>query len=174
MTMSNTVIIDKLPKQYCGKVLTDIDESLKIMVPDIDIAEQTGASMTWALTEEEHNLGLVAMGEDDLRRENVHAKWLSQFDVTGFDDIVRIAASFDNGEIAADYTYPVMTITFVSIYGEPKNLENLKQALRDVIPAHIAVNFVFIYMTHSGVGKYTHSQLHGYTHAEIRRGKMNG
>lgn len=174
MATSNTVIIDKLPKEYRGKVLTDIDECLKLMVPDIDLVEQTTSSMTWALTEEEHNLGLIAMGNDDLRRENVHAKWLSQFDVTGFEDIVRIAASFDNGEIAADYTYPTLTISFISIYGEPKNLANLKQAIRDVIPAHIAVNFVFIYLTHSGVGKFTHSQLHGYTHAEIRRGKMNG
>lgn len=174
MTTSDTVIIDKLPKQYRGRVLTDIDESLRIMIPDIDLVEQTRSSMTWALTEEEKNLGLIAMDDDDLRRENVHAKWLSQFDVTGFDDIVRIAASFGNGEIAADYTYPTMTITFISIYGEPKNLTNLKQAIRDVIPAHIAVNFVFIYMSHRSIGEYTHRQLHGYTHADIRRGKING
>ena len=166
------MITTKLPKEYQGQLLDDLDRALSLMIPTIDLVEQTTASMTWALTEEESNLGLAAMGDDDLRRENVKAKWRSQFDVTSFSDIVQIAASFRNGDIAADYKYPTITITFVSILGHPKNLANLKAAIRDVIPAHIAINYIFKYRMNSELTKYTHAQLHAYTHTEIREGEL--
>lgn len=84
--------------------------------------------------------------------------------------IKNVAESFANGEV--DVTEQsdqyVVTITFVSTKGAPPNIDDLKRAIEDVIPAHLSINYVYIYTTHAELTSYTHSQLAQYTHAEIR------
>lgn len=167
------MITDKLPKQYQGTLLTDVDKTLEVMDQDVDLQKQMTASMTYMLDDEEKNLGITAQtANTSMRQEIVRAKWLSQFDVTGLDDIKRVANAYSNGEVDVAYSYPTLTITFVSTLGKPRNLTALEHNLRQITPAHLGLNFVFIYREHQELSKYTHEQLHAFTHENIRKGTM--
>lgn len=61
----------------------------------------------------------------------------------------NVALSFEYGDIfvddtTADYT---VVITFNDVMGVPANLDDFYAAIGEVMPAHLAVNFVFRYLT---------------------------
>ena len=63
--------------------------------------------------------------------------------------IKNVAESYDGGEVdvtndSAEYT---ITITFIGTRGIPSNLDDTEQALRDIIPAHLAIEFEFTYLS---------------------------
>ncbi len=83
-----------------------------------------------------------------------------------------VAESYANGNVTvteyyADYKF---TITFVSTRGIPAQMDKLKAAVEKIKPAHLAVEYVYTYVTHGEIkGKpYTHAQLASYTHDYIR------
>lgn len=64
--------------------------------------------------------------------------------------IDSVASAYANGDVdvmsrAADYT---IVITFVSQYGVPDQIDELKAAVRDITPAHMAIEYVFRYYTY--------------------------
>lgn len=63
--------------------------------------------------------------------------------------IKSVAESYDNGEVdvtedSANYT---IKVTFVGTRGVPANLQDTQNALREIIPAHLAIQFEFTYLT---------------------------
>lgn len=107
----------------------------------------------------------------DYRRENLLAKMRSA-GTTTVEMIKNVAESYVNGEVAvaeqyANYTF---TITFISTRGIPAQLDALKRAIERIKPAHLAVIYVFSYVTHGDIkaAGYTHGQLASYTHDAIR------
>lgn len=70
----------------------------------------------------------------------------------------------ERGAIATSYesrkSYTV-GIKFVSTLGIPPNLSDLEEAIRDALPAHLAVNYVFTYVTYGTLEGY------GVTYGEI-------
>ncbi|UVI32096.1 YmfQ family protein [Paenibacillus spongiae] len=63
--------------------------------------------------------------------------------------IKSVAESYSNGEVdvledSANYT---VTIAFVSTRGIPPNITDIQNAIRDIIPAHLAINYEFTYIT---------------------------
>lgn len=92
--------------------------------------------------------------------------------------IKQVAEAYDHGEVAvteeyADYN---VTITFVSTLGIPPNLENMKSAIREILPAHLTVKFVFRFYTYGELAAAgsTYGQLadDGYTYDDIFNGRM--
>lgn len=65
-------------------------------------------------------------------------------------------------------------IVFVDTIGIPPNMDDVKNAINEVIPAHLNVKYVFSYKTYDSLKIYTHEQLSLYTHENIRNNKMEG
>lgn len=65
-------------------------------------------------------------------------------------------------------------IVFVDTVGIPKNMDDVKNAINEVIPAHLNVRYVFSYKSYGDLKTYTHMQLSSYTHENIRNNKMEG
>lgn len=63
--------------------------------------------------------------------------------------IEEVAEAYDNGDVDVTYDHARYTVTikFISTKGRPPNIEDTERALRDIIPAHIAIDFVFTYLT---------------------------
>lgn len=87
--------------------------------------------------------------------------------------IKSVAESYNNGQVDviednANYT---VTIKFVSTYGVPDNLDDIQKALRDIIPAHLAVNFSFMFVTYdtakSTYVNYDAIVATGYTYSQL-------
>lgn len=105
------------------------------------------------------------------RRENLIAKMRSA-GTTTVAMLKSVAESYANGNVTvteyyADYKF---TIAFVSTRGIPAQMDKLKAAVEKIKPAHLAVEYVYTYVTHGDIkGKpYTHAQLASYTHDYIR------
>ena len=61
-------------------------------------------------------------------------------------------------------------VVFTGTIGAPPNIEDFKNALGQVIPAHLAYALVFIYIQHRELAGRTHGALSAYTHEAIRNG----
>ena len=174
--INDSEIINNLPKEYrTAELFVDLYGAGSF--GEIDPSELTLQmiidTMTWQLKKEEWIAGLVA-GAADLasRKENLRAKWWSQFAKGDLPSLQRIADAYKNGSIALSYAYPVITIRFTSAAGVPRDLPELKKRLREVAPAHLGLDYVIIYQTHKDLKVYTHQQLHARTHSGIRNGEV--
>ena len=71
----------------------------------------------------------------------------------------NVAESFTYGEVdvLGDYPNYTVKITFIGEKGIPANLNALKRALREIIPAHLAVEYIFTYLTWDEFDAYNKS-----------------
>jgi hypothetical protein len=107
---------------------------------------------TWGLANWERICGISTDESKpiDQRRSVVKSKLRGIGTVTvGL--IESVAESYSNGDVAviednANYT---VTIKFVSTLGVPPNMADIQNALREIIPAHLAINYEFTYATYS-------------------------
>jgi len=65
--------------------------------------------------------------------------------------IEQVAEAYDNGdvEVTEDTAIYNVTIAFVSTLGVPPNLDDIFAAIREILPAHLTVNFVFRFYTYA-------------------------
>lgn len=63
--------------------------------------------------------------------------------------IKNVAEAYLNGEVevAEDSANYTINVTFVGKLGVPANLNDIKNALREIIPAHLAIGYEFVYLT---------------------------
>ena len=124
------------------------------------------------IAENERDVGIVPDDNipDELRRQRVLAKLRSTPYATKA-KIVEIAKAFHYGDVDVTEHNPeyIVDIGFVGFNGEPVKLDLMSQAIKEIIPAHIAVNWIISYVTHETLQGYTHGELRQYTHAQIRR-----
>lgn len=78
------------------------------------------------------------------RRAVVQAKWLSNNKAT-LAILQQVANSWRNGLISVGFVDGKIKITFNSPIGIPQNLQDLKDALEKVKPAHLPIWYVFAY-----------------------------
>ena len=71
------------------------------------------------------------------------------------------------GEHNAQHKFVVM---MASIIGIPPNIEDLRNTIKEIKPAHLDFEIVFKYNIMKDLQRYTHGQLKasGYTHRELR------
>lgn len=174
--VNESEIINNLPREYrSAEMIVDLYGAGSF--GEIDSSELSMQmfinSMTWQLKREEWIAGLVA-GSANLaaRKENLRAKWWSQFAKGDLPSLQKIADAYTNGSIDLTYAYPVITIRFTSAAGAPRDLPELKKRLREVAPAHLRLDYVITYQTHRDLKVYTHQQLHARTHTGIRNGEV--
>ena len=119
----------------------DADETAQQMLLD---------SMTWALAIEERIAGITpAAGAGvEERRSVLQAKWRSATGKCDVDLIQRVCDSWQNGEVDVDFVDGEIVLRFVGAYGVPDAdaLAALKAAVQEVIPAHLAVKYLYRYL----------------------------
>ena len=84
--------------------------------------------------------------------------------------IKSVAESFSNGTVAVYEFFGeyLVEVHFTGTIGIPPNLDDLEDALNDVMPAHLVWEFKIYYRTQAGTANYTHAELAQFTHAAIR------
>ena len=104
-----------------------------------------------------------------MRREALRAKRRGRSTTTK-KLVEEVAQSFSYGEVTVTEANEIYTIkiTFVGEKGIPANLAALKRALREIIPAHLVVQYVFTYSTWGDIKAYTWGELLSKTWGEIK------
>lgn len=107
-------------------------------------------SMTWALAIEERIAGITpAAGAGvEERRSVLQAKWRSTTGKCDVDLIQSVCDSWENGQVDVDFVDGEIILEFVGSYGVPDAdaLSALKAAVQEVIPAHLAVAYLYRYL----------------------------
>lgn len=136
----------------------DADETAQQMFLD---------SMTWALAIEERIAGITpAAGAGvEERRSVLQAKWRSATGKCDIDLIQRVCDAWENGEVEVDYQPGEIVLRFVGAYGVPtaQALTALQAAVLEVIPAHLAVTYLYRYLLVREVSAMTVSELQTHT-----------
>ncbi len=124
-------------------------------------------SMTWALAIEERIAGITPAAGATLeeRRSVLQAKWRSATGKCDVDLIQRVCDSWQNGEVDVDFVDGEIVLRFVGAYGVPDAdaLAALKDAVQEVIPAHLAVQYLYRYLLVREVSAMTVSELQTHT-----------
>lgn len=146
-------------------------------IADVDSAQRADAdetaqqmfldSMTWALAIEERIAGITpAAGAGvEERRSVLQAKWRSATGKCDVDLIQRVCDSWQNGEVDVDFVDGEIVLRFVGAYGVPDAdaLAALQSAVQEVIPAHLAVQYLYRYLLVREVSAMTVSTLQTHT-----------
>ncbi|MGG4142955.1 putative phage tail protein [Paenibacillus algorifonticola] len=138
------------------------------------LAQMFVDTATWALPRWERNFALATDADKpiDQRRAVIKSRIRGVGTVTAA-LIESIAEAYANGEVEvvednANYT---VKLTFVSALGQPPNFADLEAAVRDAMPAHLAVEYVFIYTTFGKLEGYDVTfggiQTAGLTYAQL-------
>lgn len=81
----------------------------------------------------------------------------------------KIADSWRNGEVAVIFTNAVIEITFISLVGIPHDVDALKKLIEKAKPAHLPINYNFIYRTWGIVKPKDYLYYKGFTWEEVLR-----
>ena len=136
----------------------DADETAQQMFLD---------SMTWALAIEERIAGITPAAGATLeeRRSVLQAKWRSATGKCDVDLVQRVCDSWQNGEVDVDFVDGEIVLRFVGAYGVPDAdaLAALQSAVQEVIPAHLAVKYLYRYLLVREGSAMTVSELQTHT-----------
>lgn len=119
---------------------------------------------TWSIPDWENEFGVPLDKDKPLeQRKSVVKSKMRSTGATRLRLIKKVAESFEYGEVGVTQDIPnyLITITFVGKFGIPPNIEDIQLALREIIPAHLEVKYVFTYLTWDELDsyKYTWDQL---------------
>ena len=168
----------KLEKQMRkSKVLKDVFEAILVGILETDknteeTARQTRPSTATILLdawEKEFGIEPRKGYEVKFRQETLLAKEKGEGTIT-LQVIKETAESFSGAEVEvwSDVDESLIFIKFVGTIGIPKNMEDLKSAIDDIIPAHMEVKYEYVYNTWAAVRKLTWGQLKAYTWKQVK------
>ncbi|MCM3494569.1 YmfQ family protein [Paenibacillus lactis] len=145
-----------LPSYYDG--VLEIEQLTSTEGPEVDLLatrieelldQSYPESATWAISRYEKDLQITAEAGKPIeqRRSVVISKMRGHGNVSG-SLIKNVAQAYDGGEVdvsvtPADYK---ITITFIDTLGIPPNLDDLKNALNDIKPAHLTLEYEFRFL----------------------------
>lgn len=131
---------------------------------------------TWGLDTWEKDLGLSSYTgkPDDQRRSRIISK-MRGFGTVNVKLIKSIAEAYSNStcDITKHPDIDSVTIKFVDTLGIPPNLDDLKAAINEVLPAHIVVTYEFTYTVWSQVKKLTWEAVKTSTWGELKTRVIN-
>ena len=147
-------MLHNLPRQYredpTVKVLANAIQSVlegqeaeAVTVP----SQISLDAVTWNLETEERlvNITPPAGATLESRRTALKAKWRSGGKLT-IEQVQAVCDAWKNGEVVVSFPNGSIRLLFVGAYGVPVDLDALKAAVRLVIPAHLAAEYVIKYL----------------------------
>lgn len=121
---------------------------------------------TWGLVNWENFLGIQTdiVKPYDQRRSVIKSKIRGTGTVT-VTLLKNVASSYENGaiEVTQQPSLYQFTVKFIDTLGAPTNLDDLKQAIEVIKPAHLAIVYLFRYLTISEVEVMTISVIENTT-----------
>lgn len=171
-------LMQHMPKYY--RVIAEIivlQKTMQIELEEIDLMAKDVLNQffiytaTWSLPIWERIFGL-AVGDETSniqeRRENLISK-LRSYGTTTKEMIIRVGNAFTNGGVQVvehneNYSFEVV---FTNVIGIPKNMDDFRQTIEIIKPAHLTYSIVFLYRVHKLIKPYTHGHLKQYKHSEI-------
>lgn len=100
------------------------------------------------------------------RRSALMARWIAS-NVPSLEMVQRIADSWNYGKTECSYNNMTITVSFVD-KGIPTGLEELKAAIEEAIPAHLAINYEFHFTTWNEIKDKTWTDASAITWNELR------
>ena len=112
------------------------------------------STATYALARYEKDLGIPVNDSDapDVRRKRILSK-LQGIGTITLAEIQRIISMYIDGVVTVTENFSSYTvdIKFISHKGVPDNIDAIKNAIAEIIPAHIKVNYIYTYRTWDNV-----------------------
>lgn len=151
-------LIDYVPPYYdelleSSEILSAEDAEFARLNASIDdlLLQFNVSTATWGLREWERICGIDTDTNKTLseRRSNVKARLRGAGVVTA-SHIKNVADGYYGGEteIIEKNSEYIIVIKFTSSYGVPTNLSDLQEVLREIIPAHLAIEYEFKFKTY--------------------------
>lgn len=106
------------------------------------------STATWGLDRWESELGLPpASDQPDAERRDRIISRLRGYGTATIRIVKQVAESYDKGavDVIEDFAVYTVTIRFVDITGIPPNIDDLKAAVRAVVPAHLDIRYEYNY-----------------------------
>ena len=147
-------MLHNLPRQYredpTVKVLANAIQSVleSQEAEAVTVPSQISLdAVTWNLETEERlvNITPPAGATLESRRTALKAKWRSGGKLT-IEQVQAVCDAWKNGEVVVSFPNGSIRLLFVGAYGVPVDLDALKAAVRLVIPAHLAAEYVIKYL----------------------------
>lgn len=166
-------LIDKLPPFYArSPEMVNLQQMQQTLIDELwsnraSLAAQLCIdTATWGLATWEKALGLSSGAAMELaqRRARIKTK-LRGTGVTTAAVIEQVASTFSGGvveviELAPQYT---VKIKFVGTVGKPPDMDSLTRSLREIMPAHLRLEYEYIYNIWADVAPLTWAQLAAHT-----------
>lgn len=104
------------------------------------------------------------------RRQYINAR-LRGAGTTTLGVLNSVVGSFFNADISEISSDNTVEIKFLSIRGEPDNIVDIRDAVSDIIPAHIEAKYIFTYLPYSEISdaELTWGEADTYTYYELER-----
>ena len=147
-------MLHNLPRQYredpTVKVLANAIQSVleSQEAEAVTVPSQISLdAVTWNLETEERlvNITPPAGSTLDSRRTALKAKWRSGGKLT-IEQVQAVCDAWKNGEVVVSFPDGSIRLQFVGEFGVPSDLNALMTAVRLVIPAHLAVEYILKYL----------------------------
>lgn len=126
---------------------------------------------TWSLDiwEKQYGIKTDATKDYSLRRSRVMSK-MRGTGTTTVEMIKNVAESFVNGlvEIVEHNEQYKFDVKMMSVIGIPPNMEDLKDAIEELKPAHLAYEIILKFNTHEMIRSFTHNYLKEKTYIGVR------
>ncbi|MFT4107611.1 MAG: DUF2313 domain-containing protein [Lacrimispora sp.] len=167
-----------LPNYYeKNRTMKELQEILSKEAEALDVKLSTTISECFINTASEmlpryeriYGIKIETAKTDAFRRERIKAKIAGTG--TSTKQMVReVARSYSNGEVEVieDNENSRFTIKFVGTLGVPGNLADLKLTIEEIKPAHLAVNYEYVYNSWGNTSALTWEQAGAYTWKQIR------
>lgn len=137
-------------REFQTLIGTENEEVEQLSVTIDEVLEQFYVdTATWGLANWERICGIpVDESKPVEQRRSVVKSKLRGIGTVTVALIKNVAESWYNGEVEVTEQPSLYTvkIKFVSKLGVPSNLADIQNALREIIPAHLAINFEFSYL----------------------------
>lgn len=171
-------LIDFLPEYYIGnRSMEELQEVLSKKITSLNEAKSSLIDEVYIVTssdlleryEQLYGITPDSNQADEFRIEKIKAK-IASVGTTTKEMIQNVSKSYSNGEVEVieDNSSYRFKVKFVGILGVPKNIESLKDTIEEIKPAHLEVEFIYIYNTHGNLSKMTHLDMKKYNHYKLR------
>lgn len=171
-------LIDFLPDYYMGnKSMEELQQVISNEINYLNESKESLIDEVYIVTSSEllqryeklYGIAPNSNQADEFRIEKIKAK-LASVGTTTKEMIKNVSKSYSNGEVEVieDNSSYRFKVKFVGTLGVPKNMEALKDTIEEIKPAHLAVEFVYIYNTHENLSKMTHLDMKNYNHYKLR------
>lgn len=169
-------------KMRKSQVLKDIFGAVSSMIRKNDeyaemVAKQARPSTATILLDEwEKEFGMTPRVDYPVkfRQETLAAKEKGEGVIT-LGVIKDTAESFSGAEVevTSNTDECLIFIKFTGTIGIPENMNDLKEAIDDIIPAHMEARYEYVYNTWAAVKGRTWGELKGMTWKQVKEGDLN-